>query len=558
MRIQSALRTTIVALVATAPIFAQFQSGDVFREVVWKPSTKWARVTGNDATASGAAAFLPNPVHSVSLPDLTDAIRCEAMIEKLSSHSGTRLPRMRINSNAWISIPEIANSVIPGQRGRLGQSWEYLQMAYPAIPVPLTQLKVGTNTFEFACQGSGGSAHGKIWPQWLHYSVVFRIYYKTTKTGAPDGSITTPRTGDLIGTNPKFEVQATAASGTSIRRVEFLGDYDDFDWNGDGLDSGWQGNYRYGVLQHHIGSTTTAPWSVTWSNSWIPTQRQPFQVVARIVSSNGLIRISEPITIGMLRTHTVHRYVGSHIAPHWQTNRQLLHSNNNYVTGDLSKAKAAQFVVATWNARAVDELRLNGSKLLGPFGRSYDLSYDSIPIDVNRLRPGNIFETIATTHEHGIEVQWPGFEIFVQYDIPETTALFIPYGRACTGSKGLPLLSNQGTPKLSQGYTVTLANGKASSAAIILNGFSKDKWNGFDLPFDWTGIGATGCLLQTSIDFTLGVATDTNGSASQLYVVPNRTIFLGGSLFAQFAILDLSANPLGITFSNGGRWVFGK
>lgn len=560
MRTLPFIRPLLAGVLTVTSLAAQYQPGDVFREVTWRPRSTWARVTGVDGTNPGRNQFLPNPVHFVGIPDLADATRCEVMIEKLTSHTGTRNPRMRVNSNAWITIPEISNSILPGRRGRAGNSWEYQQMFYPVIDVPLAQLKTGTNNFEFACQAAGGSALGAEWPQWLHYGVTFRIYYKSSKAGAPSGEISSPATGDLVSADPEFVVNAVAASGSTIRRVDLQGDYYDFDWDGDGSDSGWHGGtWRYGQLQHHMGSTQSAPWKITWNNAWVPTQPGPFNVIARIVASNGLIRVTESIRVVQQRDKTVHRYLGSNIARHWQTSRQFLHSNNNYITGDLTKADAAQFTVSTWNGTILDQLRLNGQFLRGGFGKAYDQSYDSIAIPLNRLRAGgNIFETIATTQNHGIEVNWPGIEIFVRYDIPESTPQYLPYGRACSGSAGTPVLSSQGTPRLTRTYTVELSNAPATTPVIILNGFSKDIWNSFPLPFDWTPLGAPGCLLQTSVEFTVGTATNASGNASFPYSVPNRTEFLGGSLFSQFAIFDPTANSLGLTFSNAGRWVFGR
>lgn len=541
--------------------YAQVQPGDIFREHVWAPQApdKFARVTGTDATAQGAFAFLPNPVHQINIPDLTGAVRAEVMIEKLTSHAGTRLPRMRVNSSSWISIPEPAANVIPGTRGTGLPVSEYLQMTYPVIPVPLANLQTGMNSFEFDCQGANGSAIGLTWPQWLHYGVVFRVYYGENKVGAPTGEIVTPRDGDIVGDDPIFDVSARASSGDSVVRVDLLGDYDDFDWQGNGTETGWRAIYRYGRLERHMASDFSAPWQPRWQNSWIPTQHEHFRVIARITASNGLVRITEPVRLAMLRSKTVHRYRSSNISRHWQTNRQLVHGNDVYVTGDLNKATAAQFVVSTWNATSLDEVRFNGPKLMGPFGRGYDLSYDIFPLDVRSIVAGkNRFETYATTPGHGCEVQWPGFELFVRYDVPETPAVFIPYGSACAGSNGVPALSSQGTPKLTQSYQALLANGKANTPVILLNGFSKDLWLGRGLPFDWAPLGAPGCALATSIDFVLGLGTNALGTTAQTFVVPNRTEFLGGSLFAQFMIFDPSANSLGFTLSDAGRWLFGQ
>lgn len=555
------LRTLLPSLVLLSCLSAQ-DPGSVFRDHVWQPQPgpqKWERVTGADATHSGALAFLPNPVHTIAINDFVDAVACEVIIEKLTSHSGTRKPRMRVNGNAWIALPEPDTQFVPGTQGSGLPATEYLQMTYPVINLPLAQLQAGNNSFEFACEGAGGSAIGRTWPQWLHYGVNFRIYYKATKAGAPTGQILTPRDGDVVGDDPIFDIQALAASNSSIARVDLLGDYNDFDFAGDSSEQGWRQTYRYGSVGNNMGTLFAAPWRLQWQTKWLPTQHKYFRVAARIAASNGLTTMSPAIHLGMARSKSVHRYRAFNIARTWQSRASNYKTSNVTVTGDLTKASEARCTLATWNATSLNELRLNDLMLRGPFGRGYDVSHDSHAIDLSRLNAGwNTFSTFATTLDHGCEVLWPGIEVFVRYDIPETPGVFVPYSTSCNGSSALPVLSNLGTPLLNQSYTARLEGGPVNTPVILLNGFSKDLWSGFNLPFDWAPIGAPGCVLATSIEFTLGLATDAQGVATQLFTVPNRQDFVGGSLFAQYLILDPTANALGLTLSDAGRWLFGK
>jgi hypothetical protein len=72
-------------------------------------------------------------------------------------------------------------------------------------------------------------------------------------------------------------------------------EYDDFDWDGNGVWREWQFTTHHGVLQHHLGTATNAPWRVRFDARWLPYQSQPVRVRARITDATGLVWLTPPV-----------------------------------------------------------------------------------------------------------------------------------------------------------------------------------------------------------------------------------------------------------------------
>lgn len=534
---------------------AQFQSGDVFREYYWRPpSGLWSRTTGPDASMAGAKAFLPNPVNSISIDDLQNATRVEVVIEKLTSHAGTMNPRMRVNGNAWIGIPEPDSNLVPGTRGSGGPTQMYLCMRYPVVSVPLAQLKQGTNSFEFTCEGAGGQDIGKVWPQWIYYGVTFRVYYSGAK-GGPQGRITSPGLAALLGDNPTIEVEANSPNG--IQQVDVIGDYDDFDWCGDGRDRQWQFNTLYGKVGNHMGTATAAPYRVTWDTSWIPTQHAPFSVMARIVDKAGLIYVTPAVSKLMLaRTKTVVRYRNTSIPQKWQSLKYLQdHSCASYIQDDLSRAEAARMTLCTWNGYYAEGIGVNSRQLRYNIGGDHNLSYDTIDVPLGYLVRGkNTIYTHSSTEHHGIEVQWPGPEIFVRYSTPEVRASYTTFGAGCVGPSGRPFLAaTDGRPALGQRFNIEVWYWRANAPFTLITGASKKAWGPLPLPLPLATIGAPGCDLLVSPDVLDSRISDGNSWAAIKVQIPNDASLSGFRFYSQVAFYDAGANPLKLLFSNGGE-----
>jgi hypothetical protein len=403
----------IVLALMSSLTWAEPRSGDVFREYKWRPDGKWQRVTGPDATAEGAKEFLPNSVNSVRIDDLDGAVKVEAYIEMLLCHAGTVGKKMRINANPWMPIPE--SSLIPGKAGQGSPNSEYQYMRYLCLRIPMEFVQQGNNTFEFTC--CRGTSLGGWWPQWILYGVTFRVYYDSSKPH-PIGNITEPSSGSTIGESPVLHADATGPH--PIKQVDFIGFYEDFNWEGDGDYRQWHYRYLYNEIKSHIGTAAAEPYKVTWDNAWIPTRDRPIKIMARIVDAAGMCYMTPAVdNIRLVRDKTVRMYKPYNVPKEWSTRVGNTHKCKTDVNDDLSNAVAAKIIMATWNGVAADQIGMNDKKVVTKVGKDHDLSYDEFDVPLDLIKPGtNTLYTHSSTTHHGIEVQWPGMVLFIRYDEP--------------------------------------------------------------------------------------------------------------------------------------------
>jgi hypothetical protein len=406
-----------VLCVLGAPALAAPESGDIFREYVWAGpwvnASRWQRVTGPDAAPERAKAHLPNPVNRIQIDDLDKGRKAGVYIEMLLCHGGTINKRVRVNQNAWIGIPE--SPYIPGEAGTGPPDAECQYMHYPCVEI-LKQLRQGDNTFEFTC--SGRTSLGGRWPQWIVYGVTFRIYYDDTKPHVK-GTILTPRSGGRLGDVPVIECQTTLDA--DVNHVDVIGLYEDFDWDGDGLYHQWHYRYRYGKMKSHIGTVTSSPWKATWDNTWVPTQKGPMALTARVVDRTGMCYMTPMVReLYLCRKKTVRMCKPYKVPKRWSARAREMHYCKADINDDLDKLIAAQITMCTWNGYAGDVIGINGRKVVTQVGKNHDLSYDSFAVPIEFVLPEtNTLYTYSDTHHHGLEVKWPGMVLFLRYDEPE-------------------------------------------------------------------------------------------------------------------------------------------
>ncbi len=409
------LPAIFLLMMANKP-YAAPAPGDVYREYHWQPEGKWQRVTGPEVTEPRARAFLPNKVNAIEIDDLDDAVKVELQIAMLLCHAGTVDKKVCINSGSWIKILESPH--IPGESGTGPPDTEYQSMRYPTLPIPLSALHEGKNSFKFSCKG--GTALGRWWPQWILYGVTFRVYYSDSKAH-PEGKIITPAPGSELSEKAVFRAEASPIEqGASIARVDWIGNYRDFDWLGEGEKRQWQAQPFGGSLRHHIGGTHSAPYEIQWDNRWIPDQDKPFSVVARIMDSSGLCSMTEPVSgLTFERPYLVNMYLPYDIPKSWSTRNHNTHACNVAISNSLKNAVEAKITLCTWNGVGADEILVNDRRVAQQVGKDHDLSYDSIDVPLSALKEGvNRISTTSHTEHHGIEVQWPGPVLFVRYQTP--------------------------------------------------------------------------------------------------------------------------------------------
>lgn len=114
-------------------------------------------------------------------------------------------------------------------------------------------------------------------------------------------------------------------------------------------------------------------------------------------------------------------------------------------------------------------------------------------------------------------------------------------------------------PTLGGTYSLDVTNMPAPGIGVMMTGISKDFYVGLPLPLDLGIIGAAGRLLQQSADITSTIIAPTGTtSANWTFPIPNNPLFACFKLYNQAAVLDISANGLGFSFSDAQAAVVGN
>lgn len=389
------------------------QPGDIYREyaVKLKVGDNW-RVTDPNASHKGAKAFLPNPVLTISIDDLSDAVRAEALIDRWGGHPGTSEKKIRFNGNEWIELPELTTT--PAGHEPL----VYMSQDNPIVEVPLSHLREGENTFEGTCGDQVAYSMG--WGQWGWYGMIVRVYYRPDKPH-PTGRIDSPRDGETLGENPTIAAAATGDAG--ISRVDFLAHYEGYDENGDGIYGDWHHNYHNVDIGQHAGTATTAPYQVVWDTKWVPDQSpRSVKLMARIQDETGMWYVTDPVeNLSLGRDgSSVKLYKPSEVPERfWVRAGRKASCNVNIPAGDdPSRAVEAAIHLRTWNGHNHGTgtiTRINDwSGAIPGVGHNYGYAIHEIPVAA--LRNGeNIIEFTSDTKHHGVEILWPGPALTVRY-----------------------------------------------------------------------------------------------------------------------------------------------
>ncbi|MFN0158702.1 MAG: DUF1349 domain-containing protein [Bacteroidota bacterium] len=432
-----ALMMTMANETAKAQFLLSPQPGEVYKEFsrTMSSSTRDWRVTDPAALHSSAQQFKPNPILSMSINDLTNAIRAEVLIDQFGGHIGTTGKKFRFNNNAWTTIPELgpANGIPVGSQGQC-----YYYQLNPVISIPISHLKTGTNTIE----GTSGAqtCYGFNWGMWGWYGIIVRVYYDPSKPH-PTGTITTPGANGILTDNPT--VAANVQSSTGISRVEFFASYNGIDPDGDGLYGGYQHSYHRAktdgsmTTKNHVGTATFAPYQVTWNTDWIPNQQAgSIKMLARIRDNNGVWFVTNEISGLTLHRDTisVKYYPVTNMQERFNVSHLRATKTVNFTvpaSDSLSRALAAKFVIKTWNG--TDEAaelptqthyyKVNNYTIPNSLiGVANFLNLDIVDIPVSALHSGsNAIVVNSLSSHHGIDVLWPGPGVLVRYNTAPPT-----------------------------------------------------------------------------------------------------------------------------------------
>lgn len=391
--------------------------GDVYREYAIHNggNLDW-RVTDPNAKHKGAQAFLPNPILNLTVGDLQNATRAEAVLDRWGGHVGTREKLIRFNGNDWISLPELSTT----PKGHAPE--RYYSQDNPVVAIPLEHLQEGGNVLEAMI----GPANKSGWGQWGLYSLILRVYYDPLKKGHASGKIVSPVAGSTFGENPVIKLECDSGS----KRVDVLAWYDGYDEDGNGVYNEWHGTRFQPLrgtpadLRDHVGTIETLAKNreLTWKTRWVPDQKpNSIKIVARVHHGGGLVFVTnhvdglslerDGVSVKQYRSTDVPEAFGVRIGNKKSCNIPIAMSD------ELGTATDAVLHYRTWEGddRHHEPFQLNGHPHLNQ-GNNHHYDYDLIPIPISELRTGNNTFTIhSNTEHHMIEVLWPGPALTVRF-----------------------------------------------------------------------------------------------------------------------------------------------
>ncbi len=403
------LITFLATLLSVSGIaHAHPRPGDVFREynmatTMWRVGERpeWG---GSNWGKNLILATNRSPEGKPYEVDLEGATRAEVVVGYDQCHSGTTGLAIAFNDNEYLRLP-VSDTVPEPVAG-------YMQWPYPTVQVPMAHLKGGQNQIKFRIDPPPRLPKEGGWQQNIVYSVVLRIYYGKDKPHV-QGTVTGVVEDGEIGLSADLGVQITAGA-EQVARVEYVGQYLDFDHDSDGVFREWQ--YRYQAFEEpglygHIGTSATAPFGVTWDTRWIPDQVEPMHIAARVVTQDGMVYMTPEIRrIRLVRVgYSVEMCQPFNVPQGWVTRKGRM-GQKFEVRGDLSKAKSARVMFRSWGGNDDKGGWVNQT----PFERFKGPWFE---IPVAAIKSGvNTIETDKGGH-HGMEIVWPGAVVFVQYDL---------------------------------------------------------------------------------------------------------------------------------------------
>lgn len=390
--------------------------GDVFREYTWWNESGDAggslRVGGKHGQEhpdrGWAHDYINAPVILKHEFDLESAIRAEVVVEKILCHDSTTGLAIEVNGNRWIRIPEAGAIPYPQSA--------YQHHIYPVASIPLSFLRSGKGN-QFRMRVDPG--HPWKWPQNLVYGVHFRVYYDPARKPHATGRISSLESAAKLEKNVQLEVEVEG----NVRQVDYIGHYEDVNYEGDSLYTQWHYHFFHGKIMNHIGSATEAPYRVTWDTSWVPDQKQPMAIAARIIDASGMVCITEAVTdLSLDREGASVELCKPYDIPRKWVTRSGEKTEHFDVTGDLRKAVAAQLVWSSWSPGYMRGVSINGTTVFDREGPHYQYYFHRVPVSrvevfksgVNTLSTGKT-PLIDGSMVHGMEVNWPGIMVLIQY-----------------------------------------------------------------------------------------------------------------------------------------------
>ncbi|HWR51799.1 MAG TPA: hypothetical protein VN428_11870 [Bryobacteraceae bacterium] len=399
-------RLAIILAACAAIACAEPVPGDYFREYTYAHRMGIVDPGAKHPTAVKRMPAVILPDRVIEVPGLGKPLKAEVSIAYWGGHLGTSEQQFRINENAWINVPQPAGTERPAQ-------CYHRTLLRATVEVPIDQLQSGRNAFQFKA-GPQTPCYSFNWGFYWVYSFTLRLYYQAPAE-AP-GRMIAPVDGNEIGDGTRF-IAAAHHPERPIVNVDFVGKYEDFNWEGDGVWRQWHYIRERGRLAKHIGTAGATPWAVTWDSQWVPDQDEPVEVAAWITDLDGNTYVTPSVKVKLARKgRSVRMYKPGNVPGAFGVRVGTRKECKFEVDNPLETARAARLVLHTWSAAHGEELGINGRKLTDRVGLVHNYSFDTVPVPVSLLKHGtNTFYIFSTTKEHAAEVNWPGPALLVEY-----------------------------------------------------------------------------------------------------------------------------------------------
>lgn len=342
--------------------------------------------------------------------DLESAVRAEFVASYWGGHVGSEKRRVVINDNPGIKLPLIKNTSTQPE-------CYFSQQCQAACNIPIEYLKQGRNQLRLLVDNQ--ICYSFNWGWFWTNQVVLRVYYDTEKVAHPSGKIVEPKLGDTITNLSKITCEIEQGN---IDKVEFMGKYRDFSWEGTGEFNTWHGIYwmKDTNLQKHMGTASGLYPYINWQCRWIPDQEN-IKIAARIKDKSGLIYMTEAVENITLNhgQRVVKMYEAKYVPEAFGTQTDSAWCTFE-IPDNLDKSFLAKVVMSTFSGGTSDrEVLINDVLLLkGGWGRWHRLAFCEEYVPVNLLKQGtNYFKIKANMPgEHAFEVNWPGPVLFIEFN----------------------------------------------------------------------------------------------------------------------------------------------
>jgi hypothetical protein len=331
---------------------------------------------------------------------IANATRAEFIPEYWGGHIGTQA-WFQVNKSPWMPWPRPVGTEEPAEH------FYHSVLGNRAVPLSLKALLEGDNAIRIA---AGPQTYGAFdWGFFWIYAFTVRVFHPRSAEH-PSATIASLKSGDTLGENPSITV-APKPGAAAIKRVDVFAFYDDFNWSGSGFHREWHAQTIYGVPHHHVGSVSSAPWTVRWNTEWVPDQSQPVRLVARVIDADGWQTITPMVenlrferhgrSVRMIRASEIPKQFGV------RAGREMSCVLN--VPELPSSPQRARLMLLSWSGAHVERIRLNATPLSPKIGRVHDFAADAIEVPPGAVQQGrNEFAMFSATKEHAAEVDWPG------------------------------------------------------------------------------------------------------------------------------------------------------